>query len=66
MRSLDALVLILAEEKLRPCEELDVAQYEKNVQEWEAERTQLVQREEVLRRKAEQEHLAKKTAQAVQ
>ncbi|KAB5567545.1 hypothetical protein PHYPO_G00233990 [Pangasianodon hypophthalmus] len=66
MRSLDTLVSILAEEKLKKCEELDVAQYEKNVQAWEAERIQLVQREEMMKRKAEQEHLAKKTTQAVQ
>ncbi|XP_017324420.1 28S ribosomal protein S27, mitochondrial [Ictalurus punctatus] len=66
MRSLDTLVSILAEEKLKTCEELDVAQYEKNMQAWEAERIQLVQREEVMRRKAEEEHLATKTAQAVQ
>lgn len=61
MRSLDTLVSILAEEKLRTCDELDVAQYETTVQAWEAERAQLVQREEVMRRKAEQELLAKKT-----
>lgn len=66
MRSLDTLVSTLAEEKLKTCEELDVAQYEKNMQAWEAERIQLVQREEVMRRKAEEEHLATKTAQAVQ
>lgn len=66
MRSLDTLVSILAEEKLRTCEERDVAQYEKTVQAWEAERIQLLQREERMRKKAEQEHLTTKTAQAVQ
>lgn len=66
MRSLDKIVSILAEEKLRTCEEHDVAQHEKTVQAWEAERMQLLQREDVMRRKAEQEHLAKKTAKAVQ
>lgn len=65
-RSLDTLVSILAEEKLRTCEELDVAQYEKKVEAWEAERIQLIQREEMMKRKAEQEHLATKTSQAVQ
>lgn len=66
MHSLDTLVSILAEEKLRTCEGQDVAEYEKTVQAWEAEYMQLVQREEVMRRKAEQEHLAKKTAPAIQ
>lgn len=66
MRSLDTLVSILAEEKLRACEEQDVAQYEKTLQAWEAERIQLVQREEAMRRKAEQEHLSKKKKRAVQ
>lgn len=66
MRSLDTLVPILAEEKLRTCEEIDVARYETKVQAWEAERTQLVQREEMMRRKAEHEHLANKTTQAIQ
>lgn len=65
MRNLDTLVSILAEENLKASEERDVANYEKNVQAWEAERMQLVQREEMMRRKAEQEHLATKTAQAV-
>ncbi|KAI5614089.1 28S ribosomal protein S27, mitochondrial [Silurus asotus] len=65
-RGLDKLVSILAEEKLRTSEELDVAQYEKNVQAWETERIQLVRREEMMRRKAEQEHLATKTTQAAQ
>ncbi|GAA6105919.1 28S ribosomal protein S27, mitochondrial [Tachysurus ichikawai] len=65
-RSLDTLVSILAEGNLRTCQELDVAQYEKKVQAWEAERMQLIQREEMMKRKAEQEHLATKTLQAVQ
>ncbi|XP_060787808.1 28S ribosomal protein S27, mitochondrial isoform X3 [Neoarius graeffei] len=66
MRSLNTLVSILAEEKLRTCEEQDMAQYEKTMQAWEAERIQLLQREAMIRKKAEQERLAKKTAQAIQ
>ncbi|KAK3540577.1 hypothetical protein QTP70_034321 [Hemibagrus guttatus] len=65
-RSLDTLVSILAEEKLRTCEELDMTHYEKKVQAWEAERIQLIQREEMMKRKAEQEHLAMKPSRAVQ
>ncbi|TSY41758.1 28S ribosomal protein S27, mitochondrial [Bagarius yarrelli] len=65
-RSLDTLVSVLAEDKLRTCEEQDLSQYEKKVQAWETERLQLVQREEMMKQKVKQERMSIKSAQAVQ
>ncbi|KAL7828478.1 hypothetical protein SRHO_G00321120 [Serrasalmus rhombeus] len=62
--SLEALLSRLVQEKLRISEESEVAQYQKRVQEWEAERRQLVQREKEMREKAQQERLARQAARA--
>ncbi|KAG9270640.1 28S ribosomal protein S27, mitochondrial [Astyanax mexicanus] len=60
--SLEALTSNLAQEKLSAFEQLDVAEYQKRVQDWEAERRQLVEREKEMREKAEQERLARQAA----
>lgn len=60
--SLEALTSNLAQEKLSACEQVDVAEYQKRVQDWEAERRQLVEREKEMREKAEQERLARQAA----
>ncbi|KAL6458736.1 hypothetical protein MHYP_G00322080 [Metynnis hypsauchen] len=62
--SLEALMSRLVQEKLSINEESEVAQYQKRVQEWEAERRQLVQREKEMREKAQQERLARQAARA--
>ncbi|KAI4894668.1 hypothetical protein NFI96_001854 [Prochilodus magdalenae] len=62
--SLEALVSRLVQEKLGTCEEPDVAQFQKRVQDWEAERRQLVSREKEMREKAQQERLARQAARA--
>ncbi|XP_036434697.1 28S ribosomal protein S27, mitochondrial [Colossoma macropomum] len=62
--SLEALVSHLVQEKLRPSEESEVAQYQKRVQDWEAERRQLAEREKEMREKVQQERLARQAARA--
>ncbi|XP_062854345.1 28S ribosomal protein S27, mitochondrial [Trichomycterus rosablanca] len=61
-QSLEMLASALVEQKLRACEEQDVAQYEKRLQEWETELSQLTQREKTGREKAKQEKIATKAA----
>ncbi|XP_030635012.1 small ribosomal subunit protein mS27 [Chanos chanos] len=60
----DTLTSRLAEEKLAGYEEQDVVQYHKKIQDWEAERHQLVQREIETRERAEQARLARQAAKA--
>ncbi|XP_066500146.1 28S ribosomal protein S27, mitochondrial [Hoplias malabaricus] len=64
--SLETLASRLAQENLKTCEELDVARYHKRVQDWEAERQQLVVREKEMREKAQQARLARQAARAAQ
>lgn len=53
--SFQALVTALAQQNLAAAEKPDLEQYESRVQAWEAEKRQLIQREEEMREKAEQE-----------
>lgn len=62
--SLQALVTTLAQQSLAAAEKLDLEQYESRVQDWEAERRQLSQREKELREKTEQERLERLAARA--
>lgn len=54
----------LAQESLAAAEKVDLEQYEKLVQDWEAERRQLIQREEEMRAKAEEEREQRLAAKA--
>uniref|UniRef100_A0A4W4F7F4 Small ribosomal subunit protein mS27 n=1 Tax=Electrophorus electricus TaxID=8005 RepID=A0A4W4F7F4_ELEEL len=63
---LEALVSRLAQETLPACEEADIAEYRRRVQEWEAERLQLIRREEEMREKTKQEQEARKAASDAQ
>lgn len=63
--SFQALVTALAQQNLAAAEKPDLEQYESQVQAWEAEKRQLIQREKEMREKAEQdkqERLAAKAA----
>lgn len=63
-QSFQALVNDLAREKLAAAEEVDLEQYERQVQDWEAERRQLIRREEEMRAKAEEEREQRLAAKA--
>lgn len=63
-QSFQALVNDLAREKLAAAEEVDLEQYERQVQDWEAERRQLIRREEEMRAKAEEEREQRLPAKA--
>lgn len=54
----------LAQKSLAAAEKVDLEQYEKLVQDWEAERRQLIQREEEMRAKAEEEREQRLAAKA--
>lgn len=58
------LVNALAQENLAAAEKLDLERYERQVQDWEAERRQLIRREEEMRAKAEQEREQRLVAKA--
>lgn len=63
--SFQTLVTDLAQQGLAAAEKPDVEQYESRVQDWEAQKRQLLQREKEMREKAEQERrewLTAKTA----
>ncbi|KAM9857762.1 small ribosomal subunit protein mS27 [Aulostomus maculatus] len=63
--SFHTLVTTLAQQNLASAEEQDLEQYKSKVQDWEAERKQLIQREMEMREKAKQEReerLASKAA----
>lgn len=63
-QSFQALVNALAQKDLAAAEKLDLEQYERQVQDWEAERRQLIQREQEMRAKAEEEREQRLAAQA--
>lgn len=54
----------LAQKNLAAAEKVDLEQYEKLVQDWEAERRQLIQREVEMRAKAEEEREQRLAAKA--
>ncbi|XP_059193181.1 28S ribosomal protein S27, mitochondrial [Centropristis striata] len=62
--SFQASVTALAQQNLATVEKLDLDQYESRVQAWEAEKRQLVQRENELKEKAEQERQERLAARA--
>ncbi|XP_029019894.1 28S ribosomal protein S27, mitochondrial [Betta splendens] len=62
--SFQALVSALAQQNLAAAEEADLERYATQVQAWEAEKRQLVQREQELREKAEQEKQRRLAARA--
>ncbi|XP_076587165.1 small ribosomal subunit protein mS27 [Chaetodon auriga] len=62
--SFQALVAALAQQNLAAAEKLDLEQYEKRVQAWEAETRQLIQREKEMRERAEQEKQKRMVAKA--
>ncbi|XP_070820760.1 small ribosomal subunit protein mS27 [Chaetodon trifascialis] len=62
--SFQALVTALAQQNLAAAEKLDLEQYEKRVQAWEAETRQLIQREKEMRERAEQEKQERMVAKA--
>lgn len=62
--SFRALVSDLAQQNLASAEEAELEQYESRVSDWEAERRELIQREQMLRMKAEQEKQERLAAQA--
>lgn len=63
-QSFQALVSALAQENLAAAERADLEQYERQVQDWEAERRELVQRELEFRAKAEEERAQRLAAKA--
>ncbi|KAK7934240.1 hypothetical protein WMY93_005136 [Mugilogobius chulae] len=62
--SFQTLVSALAQKELSAAEEPDVERYQQQVQNWEAERVQLIQREKEMREKAEQEKQERLAASA--
>lgn len=62
--SFHALVSALAQQSLAAAEQSDLQQYESRVQDWEAERRQLIQREKEMREKAEKEREERLAAKA--
>ncbi|XP_041643869.1 28S ribosomal protein S27, mitochondrial [Cheilinus undulatus] len=63
--SFQALVSALAQQKLAAAEKVDLEQYERRLQDWEAEKRRLIQREKEMRERVEQEkqkQLAARTA----
>ncbi|KAM7017914.1 small ribosomal subunit protein mS27 [Tautogolabrus adspersus] len=62
--SFQALVSALAQQNLAAAEKPDLEQYERRMQDWEAEKKQLIQREKEMREKAEQEKQERLAAQA--
>ncbi|KAF7667464.1 hypothetical protein LDENG_00061350 [Lucifuga dentata] len=62
--SFQALVSALAQQNLAAAENLDLQQYESRLQDWEAERRHLIQREKELKQKAEQEREERLAARA--
>ncbi|XP_072537086.1 small ribosomal subunit protein mS27 [Salminus brasiliensis] len=64
--SLEVLAARLSEEKLKACEQLDIAEYQKRVKDWESERRQLIVREKEMREKVQQERLARQAARESQ
>ncbi|XP_065104153.1 small ribosomal subunit protein mS27 [Paramisgurnus dabryanus] len=65
-RGLESLSSTLTQQTLMSCEESDITEYQKRVQNWESERLQLVQRETEMRQNAQRERLNKQTAAAAQ
>lgn len=62
--SLQTLVTTLAQQSLAATEKQDLEQYESRVQDWEAEKRQLSQREKEMRAKALQERQERLAAKA--
>lgn len=62
--SFHALVTTLAQQNLAAAEQPDLERYESRVQAWEAEKRRLIQREEEMREKAEQEKQMRLAANA--
>lgn len=65
-RGLESLSSTLTQQTLIRCEESDISEYQKRVQDWETERLQLIQRETEMRQNAQRERLNKQTAAAAQ
>lgn len=65
-RGLESLSSTLTQQTLMCCEDSDITEYQKRVQDWESERLQLVQRETEMRQNAQRERLNKQTAAAAQ
>lgn len=65
-RGLESLSSTLTQQTLMNCEDSDITEYQKRVQDWESERLQLVQRETEMRQNAQRERLNKQTAAAAQ
>ncbi|KAL0187428.1 hypothetical protein M9458_019098, partial [Cirrhinus mrigala] len=63
-RSLESLVSALTQQTLASCEDADIAEYQKKVHDWEAERRQLVQRERETKEKNQKERLSKQSVSA--
>ncbi|XP_047449109.1 28S ribosomal protein S27, mitochondrial [Mugil cephalus] len=62
--SFQSLVTALAQQNLAAAEKADLEQYKTRVQDWEAERRQLIQREKEVREKAEEEKQKRLAARA--
>ncbi|XP_050974166.1 28S ribosomal protein S27, mitochondrial [Labeo rohita] len=65
-RSLESLVSALTQQTLTACEDADIAEYQKKVRDWEAERRQLIQRESEMKEKNQKERLSKQSVSAAQ
>lgn len=63
-QSFQALVEDLTQQNLAAAEKLDLERYSRQVEEWEAERSQLIQREKEMRAQAEEEREQRLAAQA--
>ncbi|XP_026526430.1 28S ribosomal protein S27, mitochondrial [Notechis scutatus] len=63
-RKLLTLTTQLVEEKLQASEEEDIAKYKEKLEEWEKERTMLIEREQEMKEKAKEMMEMKKTANA--